>query len=118
MCCCGTVIRSQGNPLCLCASRVLVAGYEALDAAINTSLIIATSGEHHSAASRREDGTSRIGTLRIKLVLLLFLMGSAFDVRHVHLPYLLCLPCTMLCVRHPSTGSHIEEPGVDVLPRD
>ena len=50
---------------------MLVAGYVTLDAAISTSLIIPTSGKRHSAASGREDGTSKmIGTLRIMLILL------------------------------------------------
>ena len=115
MCCCGRIIRSQGNPLCLCASRVLVAGSVALGAVISTSFIVATSGKHRFAASGREDGTKKMGTFRIMLVLHLFLM--AFEVRHVQLLDLLCLVC---CVGSdiPPSGSHIEEPGVGVPPRD
>lgn len=113
MCCCGRVIRSQGNPLCLRANRALLAGYVALDAAISTCLFIVTSGKHHSATSRREDGTSKMWILRLRtmLILLRFLLALVFVVGHVQLPDLLCLPCTM-----PQSGSHIEAlPGDDML---
>jgi hypothetical protein len=114
MCCCGRVIRSQGNPLCLGANRVLVAGYAALDGTISTSLIIATSRKHHSAASGREDGTSKMVDPWDYSHFASVFRDLGLDVGRVQLPDLLCLPCTMRCDRH----SSIEVPGVNVPSRD
>jgi hypothetical protein len=72
--------------------------------AISASLIIATSGKHQSAASGREDGTSKMGTLGIMLILL-------------PLSHALGL-LTLDMSSYLSSMDHREEPGVDVLPRD
>lgn len=45
-------------------------------------------------------------------------MTFAFDVRHVQLPESLCLPFRMRRIVPPPSGPHIEEPGVNVPPRD